>query len=114
MPLNTDRNHIEYQKDGFSLGLKNSHTGYINHIKDSRNKANTALDGMYRLKSPRIKLFSKNIKSTNLTVLSRSITHTISDTQIGTLQKVKKKSITVCNKSTKFIYNDNREDLQIF
>ena len=51
IPLNVDNNNVEYQKDGKSLGLKISTTGYCKHIQD-RKQGEQALKKTIQIKKP--------------------------------------------------------------
>lgn len=93
IPLSIDKNHMKFHKDGLNI----SHTSYINHVKDRKNKVNTALNMIHRIKKyPRKKKMKiPLVKALILPILMYPILplHKISDIQIGKLQKYKIKQL---------------------
>lgn len=93
--LVVDGEAVEFQKEGKTLGLKITRTGYKKHIDDRRRKAMGSLTKLFRLREMPTKIKTHLVKALVLPVLEYPPipTQALSNRQISRLQKIQNKAL---------------------
>ena len=112
IPLSIDDKNIEFKKEGISLGLTISNTGYTSHINKRKIKANAALSKIYRLNKLPEKIKIHLVKSLILPIIQYPPIplHALSNNQIGRLQKTQNKALRFAT-NQRYPYTMNTEEI---
>ena len=112
IPLSIDNKNIDFKKEGVSLGLTISNTGYTSHINKRKVKANAALSKIYRLNELPEKIKIHLVKSLILPIIQYPPIplHAQSNNQIGRLQKIQNNALRFAT-NQRYPYTMNTEEI---